>query len=71
MRNRVKVGEKGRHMTIPEGWELVTSGPIEKGDKIADIVRHVWDAAEDEGWVDIDVLEITSGAIIRKVSCIK
>ena len=63
----VKVGEKGKHIPIPEGWKLVTSGLIQKGDKIAEIIRFVWDDAKEEGWVGIDVSNIEDGAVIRKI----
>lgn len=66
--NIVKVGGKGKHLPIPEGWKLVTSGLIQKGDKIAEIIRFVWDDAEGEGWVGIDVSTLEDGAVIRKVA---
>lgn len=65
----VKVGEKQRHLYIPEGWKLVIQGQILKGDMIAEVNRLVWDDAEDEGWVGIDVSELDSGAVIRKIKC--
>ena len=55
-----------RHLSVPEGWEIVTNGQIEKGDKIAEIIRAVWDDAESEGYVGFDVTTFVDGAVIRK-----
>mgnify|MGYP007077418707 CR=1 FL=1 len=49
--NLVKVGRKGRHLPIPEGWELITHGEMQAGDLVANIVDVHWEPvdAEDPG----------------------
>lgn len=62
----IKVGEKGRHMEIPEGWRLLKPDEIvEKGDKVANVRQFYWMEAE----VDEDIGFPASHAdfVIRKI----
>lgn len=62
--NFVKVGEKGKHLTIPEGWHLVTSGLVKKNDKYAHVEKHCWYPVEEDfdvghpaEWIDFLIRE--------------
>jgi hypothetical protein len=58
--NTVKVGDKKRHLDIPEGWKLVADGVVQPGDQLADIIRITWISAEDDE-VGVSVKELTDG----------
>jgi hypothetical protein len=60
----VKVGDKKKHVSIPEGWLPVTSGQSKEGDKYLDMtvfpviqwntVREDWDEIGDPfDWFDL------------------
>lgn len=44
----VKVGPKNRHMTIPDGWERVLSGPARQNDMYADLCHYRFMNVEEE-----------------------
>lgn len=44
----VKVGPKNRHMTIPDGWERVLSGPARKNDRYANLQYYQFTDIEEE-----------------------
>jgi len=52
MAQTVKVGPKGRHITIPDGWVVVTSGVCKKGDKFVNCSSWKWSETEEEDWGD-------------------
>ena len=63
----IKVGEKGRHMEIPEGWRLLEPNEIvERGDKVANVRQFYWMEAEvDE---DIGFPASYSDFVIREIN---
>lgn len=41
-REVVKIGPKGRHLMIPEGWELIPAGQCKPGDRFANLYTRRW-----------------------------
>jgi len=64
---KIQVGEKGKWMTVPQGWEKVPDGDkCRDGDRFANILTFRWDLADDEDCT----LEIPSehfDCLIRRV----
>lgn len=63
--NIAKVGDKGRHVEIPEGWEVVKSGGPKLGDRFLLCPSY-------DRWVDIDKDDLDDvlanyDCLIRKV----
>jgi hypothetical protein len=48
MSDIVKIGDKGKHVQIPEGWEKVTSGVCQAGDKYCDVQHFCFTDCEDD-----------------------
>ncbi len=44
----IRVGPKGRHMVIPDGWEIITNVPMQPGDLCANIYTARWEGIDDE-----------------------
>jgi len=44
----IKVGVKKRHLTIPDGWSLVTEGYCQKYDKYADLWKICFNYVDDD-----------------------
>jgi len=42
MTEKFKVGDKGRHVTIPDGWHRITEGKAQRGDYFADVNTGNW-----------------------------
>ena len=60
---KFKIGLKGRHIEIPEGWRRVEHGPIIDGDKVANIYSAVWEHIDDDD-IGMDAQEYE--LVIRK-----
>jgi len=45
---KVKVGPKGKHIIIPDGWEQVKTGPVKRGDRYADLRYYTFVDVEEE-----------------------
>jgi hypothetical protein len=61
----VKVGEKGKHLKIPVGWELVPKMRLcEKGDMWANLYTFKWCLAESD---DIGMMSADFDYLVRKV----
>lgn len=48
MLNIIKIGEKEKHLVIPEGWRIIKTGILQKTDKYADILHYKWDSIDVE-----------------------
>lgn len=46
MSKPLKIGPKGRHLHVPPGWELVTEGRVQEGDKFANLYTLQWQLVE-------------------------
>lgn len=42
----VRVGQKGRHLAVLDGWQLVSSGKVLKDDKFANLMTIVWQTVD-------------------------
>lgn len=38
----IKIGSKGRHLVVPEGWNLIKEGFVKKGDLFANLMTFKW-----------------------------
>lgn len=48
MSDIVKVGQKKKHMKIPEGWEQVKEGDCERWDRFADLSSFHFKRVEED-----------------------
>ena len=48
MPTTVKIGEKQKHVQIPEGWHQVKEGLVKEKDKFYNLQYHVFTDVEDE-----------------------
>ena len=64
---QIKVGPKQRHMTVPEGWELVTQGGIYYGDYVANLYSAQWEPVDRQDWeehLDVDIYDFVIRPLI-------
>ena len=61
----VKVGPKGKHMTIPKGWRQVFEGECKKGDCYADLLRYAFLKVEED---DLGMPADSYDCLIRRIS---
>jgi len=54
-----KVGRKGKYVEIPIGWDVVTTGLIQKGDMYCNVETYVWEHCDADdfntpvAWIDL------------------
>ena len=60
----LRVGPKGRHLTVPEGWRVITNVPMRAGDMCALIYESRWTPIDSD---DIGMMPWQE-AVIRKVT---
>ncbi len=61
----VKIGPKGRHMKVPYGYKIVTSGICEDGDMFANGLTYTWSSVEHD---DINMPCDSFECLIRKMA---
>jgi hypothetical protein len=59
----VKLGHKGKHVQVPEGYRLVTQGVCQAGDMFGNNLSMCWSIVESD---DIGLPFETFDALIRK-----
>jgi uncharacterized membrane protein len=60
---KVKIGTKGKHMEIPDGWFQVTEGECEEYDMFANVQTFKWNHVESD---DVKMPANTFDCLIRK-----
>ncbi len=60
---KARVGKRRKVLPIPEGWEIVTSGMVQKGDRFAHLSNFVWSDVEPD---DLELLVGHFDTVIRK-----
>jgi hypothetical protein len=63
MNDKIRVGPKGRHVNIPEGWYRITSGTCISRDQFADTRSGRFRPVESE---DLDMPADSFDCLIRK-----
>jgi hypothetical protein len=71
----VKVGDKNKHLKVPDDWYLVIIGKCKAGDKFANLQTFEWHEVEEDDIgldnTDFEVLirENESAVLARSIAC--
>jgi hypothetical protein len=72
----IRIGPKGRHLQIPDGWELVTEGFCSQGDRFLDASlakfdgKANWILSTKEDWGDpFDQFDVLIRTVLIEIRC--